>query len=515
MQGQEPILTGIDPILAVQAAGLTLSALIEVQTRLRPDHLAVKDAVTGYSYRQLDQRSNRMAHYFTARGIARGDRIAILSENRIEYIEVFLAAAKIGAIVACQNWRLTLGELRHCLSLVEPRLLLASPRNQAQAESLADIAPVQMVDDVWVEALMGYSSSAVPECATPEDGIVILYTSGTTGLPKGALISHRAEIARAATQMLDMPADPEDAFIAWAPLFHMVSTDTVFKTLILGGTVIVVDGFQPDHLADLIATENLGRLTLMPGMIAPLLAAMRAKESRVKSVKWVGVMADLVPLDQIAEVTMLFQAPYLNTFGATETGFAPASAGHIGIGDIATSLDKKQSALCQIKLVDAQDQEVPEGEAGELAIRSPALFSGYWNNPKANAEDFRNGWFHMGDMFKRSPEGGLRFVDRRKYLIKSGGENIYPAEIERLILADPRVLEAAVVRQKHRHWGEVPIAFIARKDASLSEADILAHLCTGLARYKLPKAFHFIAESEFPRSTTGKIMRHVLEQRLG
>ena len=362
---------------------------------------------------------------------------------------------------------------------------------------------------------MAYSSSAVPERATPEGGIVILYTSGTTGLPKGALISHRAEIARAATQMLDMPADPEDAFIAWAPLFHMVSTDTVFKTLILGGTVIVVDGFQPDHLADLIATENLGRLTLMPGMIAPLLAAMRAKESRVKSVKWVGVMADLVPLDQIAEVTTLFQAPYLNTFGATETGFAPASAGHIGIGDIATSLDKKQSALCQIKLVDAQDQEVPEGEAGELAIRSPALFSGYWNNPKANAEDFRNGWFHMGDMFKRSPEGGLRFVDRRKYLIKSGGENIYPAEIERLILADPRVLEAAVVRQKHRHWGEVPIAFIARKDASLSEADILAHLCTGLARYKLPKAFHFIAESEFPRSTTGKIMRHVLEQRLG
>ena len=515
MQGQEPILTGIDPTLAVQAAGLTLSALIEVQTRLRPDHLAVKDAITGYSYRQLDQRSNRMAHYFTARGVARGDRIAILSENRIEYIEVFLAAAKIGAIVACQNWRLTHDELRHCLSLVEPRILLASPRNQAQAESLADIAPVQMIDDVWVEALMGYSSSAVPERATPEDGIVILYTSGTTGLPKGALISHRAEIARAATQMLDMPADPEDAFIAWAPLFHMVSTDTVFKTLILGGTVIVVDGFQPDQLADLIATESLGRLTLMPGMIAPLLAAMRAKEARVKSVKWVGVMADLVPLDQIAEVTTLFQAPYLNTFGATETGFAPASAGHIGIGDIATSLDKQQSALCQIKLVDAQDQEVPEGETGELAIRSPALFSGYWNNPKANAEDFRNGWFHMGDMFKRGSDGGLRFVDRRKYLIKSGGENIYPAEIERLILADPRVLEAAVVRQKHHYWGEVPIAFIARKDASLSEADILAHLCTALARYKLPKAFHFIAESEFPRSTTGKIMRHVLEQRLG
>jgi fatty-acyl-CoA synthase len=295
----------------------------------------------------------------------------------------------------------------------------------------------------------------------------------------------------------------------------MVSTDTVFKTLILGGTVIVVDGFQPDQLADLIATESLGRLTLMPGMIAPLLAAMRAKEARVKSVKWVGVMADLVPLDQIAEVTTLFQAPYLNTFGATETGFAPASAGHIGIGDIATSLDKQQSALCQIKLVDAQDQEVPEGETGELAIRSPALFSGYWNNPKANAEDFRNGWFHMGDMFKRGSDGGLRFVDRRKYLIKSGGENIYPAEIERLILADPRVLEAAVVRQKHHHWGEVPIAFIARKDASLSEADILAHLCTALARYKLPKAFHFIAEFEFPRSTTGKIMRHVLEQRLG
>ena len=213
-------------------------------------------------------------------------------------------------------------------------------------------------------------------------------------------------------------------------------------------------------------------------------------------------------------VTRLLDAPYLNTFGATETGFAPASAGVIEVGEIAKTLDKRQSSLCQIKLVDADDTPVRDGAPGELAIRSPALFSGYWNNPDTNAEDFRGGWFHMGDVFRRNPDGTLAFVDRRKYLIKSGGENIYPAEIERVILSDPRVIEAAVVRKPDDHWGEVPIAFVARKDPALSEADLLAQMAGQLARYKLPKQFIFIPEPEFPRSTTGKIMRHLLEERL-
>ena len=173
-----------------------------------------------------------------------------------------------------------------------------------------------------------------------------------------------------------------------------------------------------------------------------------------------------------------------------------------------------QSSLCQIKLVDKDDNEVQEGEPGELAIRSPALFSGYWNDAETNQKDFRGGWFYMGDVFRRNSDGTLSFLDRRKYLIKSGGENIYPTEIERIILTDVRVIDVAIVRKIDQRWGEVPVAFIARKDESLTENAVLSILKNKLARYKYPKEIRFLTKKELPRSATGKIMRHILEKKL-
>ena len=174
-----------------------------------------------------------------------------------------------------------------------------------------------------------------------------------------------------------------------------------------------------------------------------------------------------------------------------------------------------QSGFCEIRLVDADDNDVPDGEPGELAIRGPSLFSGYWGNDEANREAFRNGWFHMGDVFRRNPDGSLDFLDRVKYMIKSGAENIYPAEIERHILADPRIADAAVVRKPDDRWGEVPVVFAARTDDALTEDDVIA-MCRGrIANYKLPKEVHFVAMEDLPRSTSGKIQRHVLEARLG
>ena len=500
--------------LTMQSAHLSLGELISEQTLKTPSQIALKDCEKTYTYYEFDRRTSQFAQFLQDQGLQRGDRVAVLSENSSEYVELLVAGAKIGLIIACQNWRLAKPELAHCISLVAPKILFTSKRYAQKAEQLQLPLKTYILDKALSKKYAPYSDVAPEDQITPEDGAVILYTSGTTGLPKGALISHRAQIARAQIQMSDLPAAPEDVFVAWAPLFHMVSTDTVFKTLMIGGTVHVTDGFKPEELAQIIAKEQLGRLTLMPGMISPLIEAVRNNRSRVRGIKWIGVMADLVPLDQIAEITTLLNAPYLNTFGATETGFAPASAGTIAVGEIAQSLNKKQSSLCKIKLVDDQDREVPDGEPGELAIRSPALFSGYWNNPEANAKDFRGGWFHMGDIFNRNPDGTLSFVDRRKYLIKSGGENIYPAELERIILSDPRVIEAAVVRQKDAEWGEVPIAFIARKEDSLDVSAVEDLLMGKIARYKRPKSIHFIAEADFPRSTTGKIMRHLLEDRL-
>lgn len=504
----------VDLELARQASGLTIATLFRQRASSGPNRIALEQGKRRWTYGEFDRRTDALCHVWKERGVSRGDRVAILSENRAEYIECLIAAAKLGAILACQNWRLAGDELIHCLQLVTPKLVVVSQRHLDVARRCAGDAPLLVLDEAYEAALSNASDMPIVDDCDPEDGVVILYTSGTTGMPKGALISQRAEIARAMIQMIDIPNDADDAFVAWAPLFHMVSTDTVFMTLIQGGKVIVTDGFVPDELAAIVAREKLSRLTLMPGMITPFVDAMKKFGRAPAGVKWAGVMADLVPREQIAEVTRLLDAPYLNSFGSTETGLPPASLSTIAVGVVPEKLDKLQSSFCRIKLVDLNDGEVADGEPGELAIRSPALFSGYWNNPEANAQDLRDGWFHMGDVFVRNPDGTLSFVDRRKYLIKSGGENIYPAEIERVLLADPLVADAVVVRRRDDEWGEVPVAFVVPNEGSLT-ADRLRERCArSIARYKIPKEFHFVTEDQLPRSTTGKIKRHDLEKRI-
>ena len=206
----------------------------------------------------------------------------------------------------------------------------------------------------------------------------MLYTSGTTGMPKGAVISHRAMVARTLISALDRPFAQDDAYLAWTPMFHMGSTDYVYSTLLRGGKVIVLDGFQADAMAEIIGTERLGWLHLNSAVIDRVIAQVKSAAIRPKGMKVVGVMADLVPRLQIAELTTLLNAPYANTFGSTETGPVPASKGVIGIGVVPERLSKVQSSLCEIRLVDEHDRDVPDGEPGEVLVRGPSLFSGYW-----------------------------------------------------------------------------------------------------------------------------------------
>jgi fatty-acyl-CoA synthase len=257
---------------------------------------------------------------------------------------------------------------------------------------------------------------------------------------------------------------------------------------------------------------ELGWLLLMPGSIEPVIEVLRRDGRKPRGIRAVGAMADLVPTAQIAELTGLLGAPYLNSFGATETGLPPCSAVLLPPGDVPTSLSKRQSCLCDIKLVDPKGNEVPDGEPGEMAIRGPTVFSGYWDAEGVNRRDFAGGYFRMGDLFRRNPDGSYDFVDRAKYMIKSGGENIYPAEIERVLLSDPRIADAAVVRRKDERWGEVPVAFVAAKTPELTPDDVLQLCRDRLAGYKRPKEVRFIAFEAFPRSTTGKIQRHEMEK---
>ena len=497
------------------ASALTVGALFHDQVLRHKGSIALEAGGRRITYAELDERANRLAHVLAAGGVTRGERVAILAENRSEYVELYLAAAKIGAIVACQNWRQSDAELAHCIALGEPRLAIVSERYAPTLARIDHKLPGVIVLGAEYESHLARAGVAEPIAAVdPEDGLVILYTSGTTGFPKGALISHRAMIARTMLARTDGSLYPERGYICWSPLFHMASTDSVLGMLISGGKVIVVDGFHAEVLVEIMAREPLGVLTLMPGTLDAVIDELIRSGRRPLGIEAVGSLVDLVPPDKIAEITSLLQAPYRNTFGSTETGLAPASRGRIPIGARPSRLSKVQSSYCQIRLVDEDDRDVPDGEPGEVAMRGPSLFSGYWRAPEANAQAFRGGWYHMGDVLLRNPDGTLDFVDRRKYLIKSGGENIYPAEIERVLLASPRIGEVAVVRRADAKWGEVPVAFVVRRDEALTGAEVLAMCRNGLAAYKAPKEVRFVAAADLPRNLTGKIRRHELEDLL-
>jgi len=501
---------------AIAASQVTVADWFTSQVVIRGDAVALQEGERTLSYRALNDRVNRLVGWLAAQGTKRGDRIAVLSENRCEYVEVELAAAKLGVITACQNWRQTDRELTHCIRAVAPKLIVVSERYAPTLGRIDHrVGRIITLGEEYEHVLVHASTpSEPPHLAELEDGLIILYTSGTTGMPKGAVISHRAMVARTLIGSFDRPFAREDSYLAWTPMFHMGSTDYVYSTLLRGGKVIILDGFRADVMSRIVATERLGWLHLNSAVIDRVIAQMTSDGVRPKGVKLVGVMADLVPRPQIAALTTLMNAPFANTFGSTETGPVPASKGVIDIGVVPERLSKVQSSLCELRLVDEHGRDVADAEPGEALVRAPSLFSGYWNSPEVNAEAFRDGWYHMGDIFLRNRDGTLDFIDRRRYLIKSGGENIYPAEIESVLLTSSRIANAVVVRRPDAKWGEVPVAFVVPRDQLLNAADVIAMCRSQIAGYKVPKDVIFIADEELPRNSSGKIKRHELESRL-
>jgi acyl-CoA synthetase (AMP-forming)/AMP-acid ligase II len=496
-----------------RAGFMTVGELLSAQARRRPHQVAVAERDRSLDYATLNDRANRLAHVAAGLGLKRGERLAILSENRLEYLEATFAAAKLGVILCCLNWRLAHDELVHCVGLVTPAALIVSERFDGVLATIGWSGPTIRLGSDY-EARIAASSSAEPALdAEPEDGLLILYTSGTTGLPKGALISHRAELARMTLSRLDFGLDEDDGFVAWAPLFHMVALEHSIHVLGLGGRVFVVDGADIARIVDLVETERQWWLVLIPGMAEQVVQEIKDRGVRAKGLKLAGALADLFPKPLIAETSRLLGAPYWNTFGSTETGMMPAAGTRFPAGAEPQSLAKAHNSNYLWRLVDAEGKDVARGEPGEMAVRGPTVFSGYWNAGEVNAEEFRDGWFHMGDVFIEQGDGSLQYVDRSKYMIKSGGENIYPAEIERVLMADPRVAEAVVVKRRDAKWGEVPVAFVALQPKQLATTEQLMQWCRSrLSSYKCPREIRLVAAHEFPRSTSGKVQRQAVER---
>jgi len=358
--------SGLDP-LALAAANATIGFAFLSQVMLSGDAIALQEGERRLTYRHLNDRVNRLANYMLKLGLIRGDRVALLSENRCEFIEVELAAAKLGVITACLNWRQADRELAHGINLVDPKLIVTSERYLPTLARLDCEVPHKLtLGEEYEHALLRANDAREPPpLAEVEDGLVILYTSGTTGMPKAAVVSHRAMIFRMLVYALDRPLAREDSYVAWGPLFHMGSTDSTFATLLRGGKVIIVDGFDAAAIAGIVASEQLGMLHLNSAVIDRFLDHMKRNNLQPKGMKGVGVMADLVARQTIAELTALMNAPYGNTFGSTETGSVPASKGTIPIGVVPDRLSKVQSSFCELRLVNDSDQDVPNGERRE------------------------------------------------------------------------------------------------------------------------------------------------------
>jgi acyl-CoA synthetase (AMP-forming)/AMP-acid ligase II len=501
--------------MAAAHKGPSIGRMFEAAARLYPERLAVADRDRRLTYAELSARVDHVVASLVLDGVSQGSIIAILSENRVEFVEVELACAKLGIVAACQNWRQSNAELAHCISLVEPVRIFVSPRFMAAIADLGYTTPQVVGFGPAYESWLAREAPQLPDLdIDPEAGLLVLYTSGTTGMPKGAVISHRAMIARSLVMMAEWSLLRTDGSIAWSPLFHMASNDPMFCALIQGAPVLLVDGFDAQAICEALEQIPVGWFVLLPGMIERMIDALKANKTRVKRVAVAGCMANLVPPEQIAQISALLAAPFLNSFGSTETGILPASGSQLAPGVLPTSFRKLPNGFADIRIVNDNDEPAPAGAIGEICLRSPALFSGYWKAPEATAREFRNGWFHMGDDFVRHPDGTLDFVDRRKYLIKSGGENIYPAEIERLVIESDRVEEAVVVRQPDAKWGEIPVLFVVRRDVTLDEVAVRAMIEGRIAPYKMPKRILFVPVSWIERNVTGKIRRDLLEQRL-
>lgn len=479
---------------------ITLQDVFTRSARLFANRIAVVDGGVRYTYRQIDVRARRIAGALRASGLGKGDRIAVLSEPRREFIELYIAAAYAGLTVVALNTRLHPRELAACIATAKPRRVFASP-------ALGDLVP----GAIHLDAIPEADPLDPDRSVDGEDIHNILFTSGTTGVPKGAMISHRAAATRALRLAQWFRLTPDDGFIGWLPLFHCGGDESLYATWLTGGRYAVFPKPDPVAMFEIIQADKLSWTLLLPGVLTSFLHHPRRGEFDLRSLRFAIGYANMMP-QVIQELCSTLDISFFDAFGQTETSYVLA---HVEVkpGE-APTLRKHPTPLVDIRLVDADMNDVPLGTPGECVVRGPSVMSGYLDDPQATTEAFRGGWLHTGDVLVGNDDGTLTFVDRSKYLIKTGGENVYPAEVELVLASHPAVQEACVFGIPDAHWGEaIKAVIVLRPDHTATADELIAHCRGQLAGYKRPRHVEFVAAADIPRSTTGKILRDQLATR--
>jgi len=492
---------------------------------LYPERPFLKQEDFTCSNLHFDRRVNRVAHGLLRLGIDKGDRVAVIMVNTSAFLEIFFACAKIGAIFVPLNHQLTMVELQRILLDCRPRVLLYSNCFAPVVLQLQDVAvriPYSLSHPEGIAAAAEALSDPALEPLTFEpdlpwevsmvDPLVIMFTSGTSGVLKGAVLTHENFLFGAVHGMLSYGISATTVSLVLAPLFHIGAlAASAVQVIYAGGTLVLRNFDNPSEVLHLIAKERITYVFGVPVMFKMLTKAPAWEEADFSHVHFFMAGGAPMPVSLLRKYHEEKAVNFAQGYGMTETQRITAlelvDAGR-KIGSIG-----KEVFHTRVRIVGDDGRDVADGEAGELIVQGPTVFAGYWNNPAATAAALKDGWFYTGDLGRRDGEGFLFIVGRKTDLIISSGENIYAAEVEHAIETLPGVCEAAVVGMADAHRGEVPVAFVVLKKAgTLNSEEVCALLKGRLAAYKIPKRVIF-AES-LPKTGSGKVHKQELKTSL-
>jgi fatty-acyl-CoA synthase len=484
---------------------------------MQPSAPAIVQGTRRVSYADLARSTDALAAKLAGLGVEKGDRVAYLGPNDIATFETLFATTRLGAIFVALNTRLAGPEIAYLLGDCTPKALVLAPELGSTADAAIDLCVVRphvihlnAVGRGHLESAPRYRSMEPP--AEPEvslaDPAIILYTSGTTGKPKGAVLTHGNITWNTVNQFAHFTISSNDVVLCSAPLFHVLGLGQItLPALYAGGTVVVMPKFDPGEFLATIETERVTAFPLAPTMMQMLCEHPAWKTADLSSVTCVVYGGSTIS-ERVAKSWLSRHINILQGYGMTEASPGVFMALQHG------ALDHPVSAgvphfFTDIKLLTADGCVIDSPGQGELLVRGPNVFSGYWNRPEATQQSFIDGWFRTGDIVRIDSDGWAHIAGRVQDLIISGGENIYPAEVEAAIGELDEVSACAVIAVPDERWGEVGAAYIVGADGcDLDEASVRAHLDRNLARYKIPKYFTFV--DELPRNGAGKVIRQQL-----
>jgi long-chain acyl-CoA synthetase len=494
---------------------------------LYPDNVAMVDDGRTLTYREFEQQANRMAHSLLGLGLKAGEPVGILARNCLELMVSYMACAKANLVFAPVNLGLKPHEIAYCLKDCGTRILIVEEALAEAGQALPDQLPeLEFLystsettstagNHTWrpLQELIDHGSDQPIEVVVGDrDPVQLLYTSGTTANPKGVVTSHLAVTMASMANIIANQLPPEASMLCQLPLFHCTAVNWLaLPTYMMGGKLVMAKGFDARECARLIEEHQVYMLVFLPMMFNEVMNDPEASKRDLSSVR--RALYAMAPMAKSKLQAIHDAFPNADVvLGSGQTEFTPATClirpehqwSKAGSWGTATPMTR-------VAIMDDQGRLLPPGETGEIVYRGPQAMTEYLNQPEKTEESFKHGWFHSGDIASIDEDGAIWFTDRKKDIIKTGGENVASLEVERCLIGHPKVAEAAVIGVPHERWGEAISAHvILMPDEQITEKELIEHCRDQLAGFKVPKAI--VVVDEFPRTGTGKIQKHMIRK---